>query len=655
MIDLIDSFHWIKGTSTAARANSTSNAPLLDTIDIKSSSSSNNGLQAKVNTINTTLASQRKYSYPSKDHIPQAVRQKEDESGWTTVARSKKQSQKPVATRTASNEPALTDKANLSATSAAVSGPTGFQATSVDAEQRARALRTEEYRQYVSDAGPSRSTTHPSNSPDRFRTSSSYPLERYPVCTSQATANSYRSTTYQNISASGFSRQEIGDRYVTNHNNTDSRTVNNQITNNNSPDMASGLAGVVIVSAAVGAFAYWVRGKLYYGDVSPSFPMFAKPWAATEFFQPGRVFDKIWSTPPGIKPAFVQQYQDGLPGADGNYVKAEFRRFIVIKSGNGFCSCLSIVSYGSSGASKSRLKTGDHSIVYTGSRAPSPTEEEQARRGEASIRSARIRIAMGDSACQLQAFSRIDYGIVYPIRHDVKVRAFGKVEDSSMAALEHTFRQVQGSDQQKRNPDQRLAPMRSFDGSVHFPLVTERQSGSFGEEGNAIAAALADCGYTQEQATGYFRCSLRRLAERSYPRQQAVSELQEGMKQPANSAESRKPADGKIPAETFKPTVEQRSSPQVAFPSGVAVRQHDLFSAFIKQGYPRERATQICNAVETLQNRGYAQDQALRALRRKLAAQAASQRRASGHCAEEDEKSDKEEEEDEESGNDTDG
>ena len=44
------------------------------------------------------------------------------------------------------------------------------------------------------------------------------------------------------------------------------------------------------------------------------------------------------------------------------------------------------------------------------------------------------------------AASRIDYRSVYTIRHDVKVRSFGKVKEDSMHAFKLQFKEVWSSE-----------------------------------------------------------------------------------------------------------------------------------------------------------------------------------------------------------------
>ena len=116
------------------------NGPLLDTFDADSLSSSNGGMGASTAATSTTSAGGGGFDYelPSEeDQMAQAMKQSEDESGWTTVAqpkKSKKKADSPL------DEPVLSNKTNIPASKPMVNGkPKGFQALDVSYEQRADA------------------------------------------------------------------------------------------------------------------------------------------------------------------------------------------------------------------------------------------------------------------------------------------------------------------------------------------------------------------------------------------------------------------------------------------------------------------------------------------------------------------------------------
>lgn len=124
---------WNAASTTAgASVNGASNGPLLDTFDAESTGSSTGGLE------NSTAAT----SAAEDAQFAQAVKESEDESGWTTVSVAKKQPKvrsesSGEATPVEAPQPKAKAKANAPlppkpSTFANVSKPTGFAALDVD-------------------------------------------------------------------------------------------------------------------------------------------------------------------------------------------------------------------------------------------------------------------------------------------------------------------------------------------------------------------------------------------------------------------------------------------------------------------------------------------------------------------------------------------
>jgi hypothetical protein len=119
-------------TTAGAAVNGASNGALLDTFDAESTGSSTGGLENSTAATSTTEDAQ----------VAQAVRESEDESGWTTVSVAKKQPKARAessgeATPVEQPQPKAKAKANAPlppkpSTFANVSKPTGFAALDVD-------------------------------------------------------------------------------------------------------------------------------------------------------------------------------------------------------------------------------------------------------------------------------------------------------------------------------------------------------------------------------------------------------------------------------------------------------------------------------------------------------------------------------------------
>lgn len=134
-------------TASPATANGTSstpaptenNAPLLDTFDAESNSSSNGGPALSTAATSTTSTGPGRVA-SEEDQMAEAMRQSEDESGWTTVAQPKKQKKSQTANgeSNAVEQPVAAKKTNVAPPKTTANGkPKGFQALEVEYEQRA--------------------------------------------------------------------------------------------------------------------------------------------------------------------------------------------------------------------------------------------------------------------------------------------------------------------------------------------------------------------------------------------------------------------------------------------------------------------------------------------------------------------------------------
>jgi hypothetical protein len=130
----------MNGTYATSATLTNSNAPLLDTFDAESTSSSNGGMANSTAATSTTSAgaNQAEQDFASEEsQLAEAMRQSEDESGWTTVAQPKKQKKNSNADLPPTELPLVNNKTNTLAAQPAANGkPKGFQALEVQYGQR---------------------------------------------------------------------------------------------------------------------------------------------------------------------------------------------------------------------------------------------------------------------------------------------------------------------------------------------------------------------------------------------------------------------------------------------------------------------------------------------------------------------------------------
>jgi hypothetical protein len=125
---------------TGAVVNGASNGPLLDTFDAESTGSSNGGLEVSSAATSTTDANPSQYGNEDAQ-VAKAMKESEDESGWTTVSVGKKQQKsrdEPSGEVTPIEQPQPKPKAKAplppkpSTFAANSAKPTGFAALDVD-------------------------------------------------------------------------------------------------------------------------------------------------------------------------------------------------------------------------------------------------------------------------------------------------------------------------------------------------------------------------------------------------------------------------------------------------------------------------------------------------------------------------------------------
>ena len=135
---------WAASNSTGDGAAATSttdsghNAPLLDTFDAESMSSSNGGMEHSTGPTSTTSGGPAQDLASEEEQVAYAMKQSEDDSGWTTVSAAPKKIKKKTKDSSASAEPAVRNKTNVSTVNKSATGekPSGFQALDVEYGQR---------------------------------------------------------------------------------------------------------------------------------------------------------------------------------------------------------------------------------------------------------------------------------------------------------------------------------------------------------------------------------------------------------------------------------------------------------------------------------------------------------------------------------------
>ncbi|KAI9723285.1 MAG: hypothetical protein M1812_001168 [Candelaria pacifica] len=154
---------------------------------------------------------------------------------------------------------------------------------------------------------------------------------------------------------------------------------------------------------------------------------------APRFFTRGRVFMMLWTEPTSsyaTSDTWITQTR-----FEENAFSA-IRRFVVVKESDKHCLCVPITTYGGQGATKRGIRQGDHAIIFTGDKVPQYLE------GEDKITKDALQVIPDSPDAILDLRSRVNFGKIYTVEHNVKVKTVGLVAPGSMTKLKRYYEQI---------------------------------------------------------------------------------------------------------------------------------------------------------------------------------------------------------------------
>ncbi|KAF2159584.1 hypothetical protein M409DRAFT_29903 [Zasmidium cellare ATCC 36951] len=160
------------------------------------------------------------------------------------------------------------------------------------------------------------------------------------------------------------------------------------------------------------------------------------------FFRLGRVFRFPWSETAGTTAfgTFHNAHEFVRGRENGTHIYQKNRIFVVIREGQESCTVLPITTYGNQGVAKLFVDKSQHGVIYTGTEPTPITYQEALRPG--SLQQHAIRVIGDQPTCTLHAMSRINYGQVHTVHHNVEVESIGMVHEASLPYLLQQFRGV---------------------------------------------------------------------------------------------------------------------------------------------------------------------------------------------------------------------
>jgi hypothetical protein len=230
-------------------------------------------------------------------------------------------------------------------------------------------------------------------------------------------------------------------------------------------------------------------GKTEIGDIR--FPDYRIHPA--RFFVVGRTFLVLWAEPAGGGGGTVASKFESVNQL-GQRVYSKARRFVVVRQGAQCCHALPITTYGGRGVAKPKVVKADHAIIYTGLKVPIPGPGESPGPEEPPMRPIPIRVDWENPTEKLDPMSRINFGGVHLVQHNVMTKNCGIVNPNSLTALKAQFDNVFNQQPVVAGPSSARGPTRT----------NQRTGPSVGTMygGSAFAAAATAGAAATEESDG---------------------------------------------------------------------------------------------------------------------------------------------------------
>jgi len=155
----------------------------------------------------------------------------------------------------------------------------------------------------------------------------------------------------------------------------------------------------------------------------------------SRYFQIGKIFKTLWTEPAGGTATDLDKgYYRSVGFGQRSFTK--IRRFIVIRKRLHSSLCLPISTYGGQGAAKRDVRAEDHAIVY-------PTDDPEPDSDE-NLSKEPFGIIIEEPGETIDPKSRIDFGKVYTVEHNLKVMNVGRIHSADKNRLLRYFNESMG-------------------------------------------------------------------------------------------------------------------------------------------------------------------------------------------------------------------
>lgn len=161
----------------------------------------------------------------------------------------------------------------------------------------------------------------------------------------------------------------------------------------------------------------------------------------SSFFAVGRVFAILWHTNIGgssrqhDQQTLSKDLRSGMmqTGRFGELIISHIQRMVVVKKEHGFCWCIPVNTYSGKGVAKKGFTKADraaHAIIYM------DDESSYQAADETDITKRAIMVIPADDDQKLDPMSRLNFGKVHTVEHNVRVMHVGRVDPKSLPYFE---------------------------------------------------------------------------------------------------------------------------------------------------------------------------------------------------------------------------
>ncbi|KAL5361111.1 hypothetical protein BJX96DRAFT_81357 [Aspergillus floccosus] len=142
------------------------------------------------------------------------------------------------------------------------------------------------------------------------------------------------------------------------------------------------------------------------------------------FFKQGRVFSILWHENAGANAD--ETNATFWPTQFGERVFSHIRRMVVVKEYNNCAWCFAIYTYKNRGLSKNAADASKHAVIYMEGSEPAADSSEPRMLSKA------LEVRPVSDNHKLSPMSRLNFGKLFTVEHNVKVLHIGKITERSM-------------------------------------------------------------------------------------------------------------------------------------------------------------------------------------------------------------------------------